>query len=297
MFDVMMAAGVLAASPVVQSADTVIPVQEGMRLEIRNHAGSIGVTTWRRDAVRIVARQFGGREIVARRSGSVLRVSVDFVGFENDLSGVRRRRGRRDDDEAVDLAITVPAYLHLELSGVETEMSARGTAGDLSIETVEGGVDVRGGNGFVRVRSVEGDVWVTGASGRIHASSSDGDVSIRSVRGEVTAESVDGSLDLRDVDAQRIQATTVDGDVTFAGPIHNGGRYHFSTHDGDVSATIPSATNASVNVSTFEGNFETRFPIQLRGSTRHRFEFTLGDGSAVLELESFDGDIFLFRRP
>jgi len=35
--------------------------------------------------------------------------------------------------------------------------------------------------------------------------------------------------------------------------------------------------------------------VQLTGKTKHRFSFTIGSGSARLELESFDGDIRLCR--
>ena len=119
---------------------------------------------------------------------------------------------------------------------------------------------------------------------------------IRDVTGDITAESVDGNIELDGVDSRQVRAETVDGNVIFSGVIHDGGRYHLSTHDGDVTASIPAGTNATVMVANFSGDFETSFPIILRASRRHRFDFTLGDGSAQLELESFDGDVFLRRR-
>ena len=51
----------------------------------------------------------------------------------------------------------------------------------------------------------------------------------------------------------------------------------------------------SVSVSTFNGDFSACFPVQLTGKTKHRFNFTLGSGSARLELESFSGDIKICR--
>jgi len=35
--------------------------------------------------------------------------------------------------------------------------------------------------------------------------------------------------------------------------------------------------------------------VQLTGKTKHRFSFTIGSGSARLELESFGGDIKICR--
>ena len=55
---------------------------------------------------------------------------------------------------------------------------------------------------------------------------------------------------------------------------------------------------ASVSLSTFNGDFDFDFPVTLtetRGGDK-RFGFTLGTGSARIELSSFGGTIRL-RRP
>ena len=292
----MFLAGVAVMSTLVQTTDTTIQVQEGMRLDLRNQAGEIRVTTWRRNAVRIEADRSSGFAFEVQRSGSVIRVRTTSYWERVDARG-RRRFGFEDDpdDQVVDYAVTVPAYLHLELSGTETEITVTGVNGDVSAESVEGRVTVRGGGGFIFARSVEETVRVEGARGRVQASSSDGDVWIRNVTGEVTAESIDGDVDLDDVDSRRVTASTVDGNISFTGAIHDDGRYHLSTHDGDVTVWMPTGANATVTVASFDGDFETSFPLVLRESRRRRFNFALGDGSAHVELESFSGDIFLRR--
>ncbi len=50
-----------------------------------------------------------------------------------------------------------------------------------------------------------------------------------------------------------------------------------------------------MSVSTYDGDFEADFPVSVT-TTKRRFTFTLGSGSARVELESFDGNIHL-RRP
>src|SRR5207248_3287924 len=106
------------------------------------------------------------------------------------------------------------------------------------------------------------------------------DISVEGSQGEITAETVQA---------------TVNGDVTYDGTIKDGGRYRFSTHDGDLRVSVPEKANVSVSVSTFNGDFSACFPVQLTGKTKHRFSFTIGSGTARLELESFDGDIRLCR--
>ena len=287
----------LAASTLIQSSDTTIRVEEGMRLDLRNRAGEIRVTTWERDAVRILVNRGRGALLDVERSGSVIRVRPAIGRDFREERDFRGRRGRfDDDDDVVNIAVTVPDYLDLELTGVETDITVAGMNASVSAETVEGSVVVRGGNGIIVVRSVEEDVEVEGVRGTVRVSSSDGDVWIRDVIGDVTAESIDGDVELTRVDSRQVTAQTVDGNVIFDGIIHDGGRYHLSTHDGDVTASVPAGTNATVRVASFDGDFETSFPIVLRGSRGYRFDFTLGDGSAQLELESFDGDVFLRRR-
>ena len=63
-----------------------------------------------------------------------------------------------------------------------------------------------------------------------------------------------------------------------------------------MSVSIPERANVTVSVATFSGDFDSSFPVTLKDKQKHRFTFTLGTGSARLELESFDGSINL-RRP
>ena len=88
----------------------------------------------------------------------------------------------------------------------------------------------------------------------------------------------------------------MDGSIEYDATSKDGGRYRFQSHDGDVTASVPERANVTVSVATFSGNFESSFPVTLKDKAKHRFTFTLGTGSARLELESFDGSIQL-RRP
>jgi hypothetical protein len=59
---------------------------------------------------------------------------------------------------------------------------------------------------------------------------------------------------------------------------------------------VAEGTNASVAVSTFNGEFESEFPVPIIGMRKGKgFNFTLGNGSAQITLESFQGTIELIR--
>ncbi len=105
-----------------------------------------------------------------------------------------------------------------------------------------------------------------------------------------------GDIELEGIESSNVDVNTVSGDVVYEGTIKDAGHYRFSTHNGDVTLAIPEKANATVSVATFNGDFDSSFPVSVTGTTKHRFGFTIGTGSARLDLETFNGDIKL-RRP
>jgi hypothetical protein len=244
-------------------------------------AGEVTVTAWNRDAVRVQADVGGSTGVEIDRNATTVTV---------------RTSGRRGPPSNVDLQITAPAWMPLDLSGVNTEMTITGARAGISAETVQGDVTATGGNGLVSLRSVQGSVSLTGAKGRLDVSSVNADVEVIGSSGEVTAETVNGDVTLDKVDATSVTATSLNGDVAYNGPIKSTGRYALSTHNGDVTVTVAEGTSASVSVSTFNGEFESAFPVTLTETRKgKRFNFTIGGGSAQVTLESFQGTIELVR--
>src|SRR6266436_1020644 len=270
----------LAALALTQQTDTTVPVRAGARLEINNFGGEIAVKTWNRNAVRVVA-DHSTRD----------RIRVDA---SDQLVRVKTEAGRRGPSQ-IDYAVTVPAWMALNLSGVYTDIKVDGAQNEITAETVQGEITVLGGAGNVSLKSVMGAVTLEKARGRIALSSVNEEVRATDISGDLTAETVNGDIALIQIESANAEASTVNGDVTYDGTIKDGGRYRFGTHDGDVRVSVPEKANASVSVSTFNGDFSACFPVQLTGKTKHRFNFTLGSGSARLELESFSGDIKICR--
>jgi len=262
--------------------DTTVPAARGQRLEVNAFGGEITVKVWARNAVRIQADPMSRTEVVVSTSGSTVSV---------------RTEGRRGPASAVDLDLTVPAWMALDLSGVYTDVNVDGVRGPVAIETVQGDVEVSGGEGQISLSSVQGSVTLRNAKGRIEVHSVNQDVRVSGTTGEIKAETVNGEIALEKVDATNLDASTVNGDVAYDGPIHDGGRYALSSHNGDITIAVAPTANAAVAVSTFGGDFESDFPVTLtEGRKGKRFNFTLGKGSgAQIELESFQGTIRLVR--
>ncbi|HYT04070.1 MAG TPA: DUF4097 family beta strand repeat-containing protein [Gemmatimonadales bacterium] len=276
-----LAALALAVTPSpAQQTDTTLPVRAGARLEVNNFGGEIAVKTWNKSAVRIEASH-------SSRDRVLIDASDQFIHVKSE--------GRRGPSQVVDYTITVPSAMALRLTGVYTDITVQGVQGEITAETVQGEVTVSGGAGNVSLKSVQGAVTLENAKGRIDLNSVNETIKVTDVSGDLSAETVNGDISLVRVESANTEASTVNGDITYDGTIKDAGRYRFSTHDGDLRISIPEKANVSVSVSTFNGDFNSCFPVQLTGKTKHRFNFTIGSGSARLEVESFDGDIKLCR--
>ena len=265
--------------------DQTLDVAKGTRLVLTNNAGEVIVRSWDRDQVRIQASHSEREKIDAQTTDATLRV---------------RSRGARGPSSLVDYQVTVPRWMAVNLTGTYLEATIEGTAAEVTVETVHGGVRVVGGSGAISVKSIMGTISVEKASGRVQATTVNESIRMANVTGDMTAETTNGDIVITNAQSSSLEASTVNGDVTFNGAIRDSGAYRLTTHGGDIRVGLGGANNATVFVRTFQGDFHADFPVQLpegqsARSGSKRFNFTLGSGSARLELQSFNGDIVLAR--
>jgi DUF4097 and DUF4098 domain-containing protein YvlB len=269
----------IATIAVMQQTDTTVPVRAGARLDVDNFGGEIAVKTWTKNSVRVEASHSSRDRIVVDASEQRVRVKSE---------------GRRGPSQ-VDYTITVPTWMALTLKGVYTDINVSGADNEVTAETVQGEITVLGGSGNMSLKSIQGAVTLERARGRIELSSVNEEIKATGISGDLSAETVNGDIRLLQIESANVDASTVNGDVIYDGTIRDGGRYRFATHDGSLRIAVPEKANVSVAVATFNGDFNACFPIQLQAKTKHRFSFTIGSGSARLEVESFNGDIRLCR--
>ena len=295
MIATLLAATTLAALPLQQSPaarqatrqapDTTFEVSKGQRLAVEVFAGAVTVKTWDRSAVRVRAVDMGARaELDIERDGPTVSVEVG---------------GRHGTPTSADLEVTAPAWMAISLEGVHTDMSVAGINAPIALETVSGNLDVQGGRETVELQTVEGTISLRGAQGRLSLSSVNNAVTVTGAKGELTVETVNGAIRLDDVDVTSLDLSTVNGNVGFRGPLRDDGSYVLTSHNGAIDLAIAGEPDANFSVSTFGGELTTEFAISVggeRGSRRgKRVNFTLGGGSAQVELESFNGRITLRR--
>jgi len=147
-------------------------------------------------------------KLVQTREGASLVLTVEIP----EDSGSNWNNVQR----ALDLDITVPANLALQVQDSSGDTDIRGLAsviaqdssGDLRIEAIAGNVVVNDSSGEIDVREVGGDV-------RIPADSS-GDITARNVRGTVEIEQdSSGSITLADIGGDAVVGVDSSGDIEF----------------------------------------------------------------------------------
>ncbi len=173
----------------------------------------------------------------------------------------------------------------------------------MSAESVSGDVRINGSGRVGIAKSVSGSVEIADAQidGMLEAGSVSGDVLLRRLSARrIGTNSVSGTIKMEDVQSERIDAQSISGLVALFGPLAKGGRYALKSHSGDVSVAVGSGTGFELEASSFSGQVRSDLPITTHGVDTGRRQRTLsgsfGDGSAILELTTFSGNIVISKR-
>jgi DUF4097 and DUF4098 domain-containing protein YvlB len=263
--------------------DQTVPVSRGARLALDNLAGDVVIHTWDRDSLRVQARH-GARTRVIIRPGTTVTVSAEST---TGPAG------------AVDYEITAPTWMAMKIEGQFNDVTIDGAQSEVSVETVRGDILIKGGTGVITGKTIQGAVTVEGARGKVNVSSVNQGIKVTGSSGEIVAETTNGSITLSEIASSSVDVATVNGDVTFDGTLVDSGRYSFTTHNGDIVLTVPETSNATFNVRTYNGELTTSLPFKGPERTEarrgKRMSYTLGNGSADVDVESFGGEITLRR--
>jgi hypothetical protein len=257
----------LAALTLVQQTDTTLAVSHDTRLSVNNFEGAISVTGWNRNEVRVQATGGDEDKVKVRLGGGVLRISQNM----------------RYGPESVDLRISVPAWMRSTSRGCRRP-SVSGTQGPCRrnpsrVTSPAGGAAT---SRSVRSRAVSAE----DIQGYVEVTSVEGDVVLRNIAGgqrlwRSTADPLEGIT-------RPQSGATPGGDITFAGSIVTA-----AATDHDPARRHRRRKVRNRERSTFSGEFESTSPVTVTRtqSGGNRFSFTIGSGSANLDLEAFDGSI------
>jgi hypothetical protein len=278
-----MLAAIIFAMGVITPMDQTVNVTKGTKLDVNNFAGDVTVKTWDRDAVRVQVN-ISDRETVDVKPG-------------DQVLTIRSRSVRGGRPRSLDYALTVPKWMAINVTGSYVDANLEGVGADVAVETTNGDIHVSGGSGFVSLKSVQGEISLEKAKGRIEVRAVNEGIRLADINGDLSAESTNGSIILDRIDSPNVDLYSVNGNISYDGPIKDKGLYRLTTHNGLIAVGVPEKVNVVLRVRTYNGSFRSTFPVKTDDENqRKRFTVTLGNGSAHMELESFGGTIAL-RRP
>jgi hypothetical protein len=282
-------------------------------LLLANISGDIVVTRGGGNdvAVEIIKTARGRTDEDARELLQLVQVEVAERGGRAEVKthyppgDEMRRNNRRNVSVSVAYNVTAPAGLRLRASSISGSITVKEIKGEVSAESVSGVVRIFNGGRITSAKSISGSVELndTDIDGSFNASSASGSVILRRVKArQLDLGSISGDVLLDDVECQLVDAQTVSGNVRFGGLVAKGGRYELSSHSGNVSVALGGSTGFEVEATSFSGSIRSDFTFSGgpgdSGNARWRKSIrgVYGDGSAILDLTTFSGNIVISKR-
>ena len=271
-------------------------VDADAEIEIYNVAGSILVTGWDRDEVRV--------------SGT-LGEGTDRLEFENDGSQVEitvvvERQRRRNPERRVGeshLEIMVPRNATLDIEAMASSITVTEVGGAVRMQTSAGHITFTGDSAEIEADNSAGDIEVSTTSNvaEIDAENMAGNVFVQVGGGDVSANTVTGSVRVVGGTLREGDFESTSGTIYFEGAIAGDGELDFTNFNGNIDLLIPEGTAASFDITTYAGSIETEFGFQGQRveqfSPEQEAEFTLGDGAdASVSIEAFGGSVTIRKQ-
>lgn len=237
---------------------------------------------------------------VSERNGHI-EVRTQYPGARDGSRG----SGRRNINVSVDINITAPATTRVVARSISGDMKATDIRGELSLETISGNVTISGANRVANAKTLSGDVTITEtqSDGTVDANSVSGNVNLRKVRARaVDLGSVSGNIIVQDVECERADLHSFSGDVEYGGSLAKNGRYDMKSHSGNIRLALAGNTGFEVEASTFSGSVRSDLPLQggaeraSDSGRRRSLRGTYGDGSAVIAITAFSGNVIIGKR-
>ncbi len=240
----------------------------------------------------------GDVDVVVRATAAKQVAIVDTSlpqGFDAVLEGNARRVEVKLKGIGVPasgrIELTVPKKARLDVHARNGDVSVHDLEGEADVTVIQGDITVDGSPERVDATTTSGDIRVVGVRDEADLATVSGDVVVSGAGGKLEAGTVSGSIAVTGSHLRRSKLGTVSGAIEFSGSL-DAGNHSFAAHSGDIDVQLGPKPDVRIRVESFSGSIVDAFvdpPITVRG--RHTRE--LGDGTARLEVGTFNGDVRL----
>jgi hypothetical protein len=252
-------------------------------------AGSVRVTGWDRDSIRV-------RGVVFEPPGETFRLYRDKAGVKLSVWDAAAEKAAPSH-----LELLVPARSHVAIKTATASATVSGVAGGVDIASSTGAIEVTGSPREVIAESLSGQVTADATSRVARIRTASGPVTMRGAVADASVVTVSGNVLVETGDIERGRFESVDGDIRFRGDVVRLASLDFVNHAGAIELVLAPATGAEITVSTFEGTTEnalgvTPGRIMVRKGKGTEQTFTLAGGGAYITVRSFKGAVVLRRK-
>lgn len=284
---VLMACGLShAGTPI----DLSHPLDAQGTVSIDNVSGEVTVTGWDRPEVRITGTLGeGAKPLKIEGDKQKLSIKVEAKGSSGWFNW-----GNQSNMKPTTLKILVPAGAGVNVDVVSANARLdKLDGGKITVDSVSGQVHVKANSPDVNIDSVSGDITLAGKAEQLSIDTVSGDVRAPMVGARGKMETVSGDITVGGGPFERMNASTVSGDLDIRGGLAESGKMDIETMSGDVNVTLPKSVSARVNASTFSGDIVS--DLGQTSTSRHgsgnELSTRMGDGDGSISLQSFSGDI------
>jgi hypothetical protein len=149
------------------------------------------------------------------------------------------------------------------------------------------------------VKGVSSEITLDGVTGDVEADTVSGSLEARDTDGAIRFTSVSGNLTLADGMVTRLDADSINGQVTADVTLAAAGIVRVSTIAGDVTLRLPAESDTQVRLHSTSGRVHSEFD-SLRAAmspASHTVSGNVGAGSGNVSVNSVSGAVTLLRRP
>jgi DUF4097 and DUF4098 domain-containing protein YvlB len=265
----------------------VYPTPGHVTLDLRIPQGEIDVETDATQETEVVLTglsddELGDVTFHCRERGGAYEVRVEV----DDRRGLERFWKSR----SVRLEVRAPVASDLRARGGSTDVRARGSFGEVGVETGSGDVEVDVATGDASVKSGSGDVRVRDASGNVSVATGSGDIDVGRAGGDAELRSASGDVHLGE-GGHDVTVQTASGDQQVDAVVQ--GQVTMQSASGDMNVGVRQGSRVAVDARSMSG--DTSSEIELDEFDVETSE--AGDVGPLVEIRAttMSGDIHVAR--